>query len=445
MSDQIAESTPHGYQRYLQRLPTDWSRKEIRQIGTVVGGGTPSRDVSSFWRGNIPWVTPGEVSGNTTKFLYKTKEHISASGLIGSGANLLPPYSLMITTRATLGARAINAVAMATNQGFKSIAFKQAGDSSFYFHVFEKVQPELVRRASGTTFLEISAAEFAGIEVPSPSPDEKSLITEILDTLDTAIHETEAIIAKLKAVKQGLLHDLLTRGINANGELRPTQAEAPDLYKESPLGWIPLDWSCEPLSDLLEVKLGFAFSSHDYVDDGILSFRVTNIGQPSNGLGGVVKLPRDFLEKFPKQRLDGGEIMIVMVGATTGKMGRVPHAICPALQNQNMWNLVPNEKLDREFAWIALPSLVDRHLKQAQGSARDFLTQSAFLVEFLGVPPLEEQAQISVSLGFIEKRIEAETDLLNKLLLQKNALMEDLLTGRVRVTSLLAAEKQGST
>jgi hypothetical protein len=61
----------------------------------------------------------------------------------------------------------------------------------------------------------------------------------VLDTLDTAIHETEAIIAKLKAVKQGLLHDLLTRGIAANGELRPPQAEAPHLYKASPLGWIP--------------------------------------------------------------------------------------------------------------------------------------------------------------------------------------------------------------
>lgn len=274
---------------------------------------------------------------------------------------------------------------------------------------------------------------------------EQRKISKILDTLDTAIHETEAIITKLKAVKQGLLHNLLTRGIDANGKLRPSYEEAPHLYKDSSLGWIPRDWSCKRLSDLLEVKLGFAFSSHDYVEDGILSFRVTNIGQPSNDLGGIVKLPRDFLEKFPKQRLDGGEIMIVMVGASTGKMGRVPHAICPALQNQNMWNLVPKDNLDREFAWIALPSLVERHMKQAQGSARDFLTQSAFLVECLGVPSLEEQLQISNGLGVMDKRIETEKDLLNKLLIQKNGLLDDLLTGRVRVTSLVvAAELRGS-
>lgn len=256
MSEQTTRQPPHEYQRFLESLPDDWERKEIRQLGMVIGGGTPSRDVPSYWRGTIPWVTPGEVSGNATKFLYDTNEHISASGLAGSGAKLLPAGSLMVTTRATLGARVINTVPMATNQGFKSIVFKQAADVGFYIHLFDKVQPELVRRASGTTFLEISGAEFASIEVPSPCPDEKHLITKVLDTLDTAIHETEAIIAKLKAVKQGLLHDLLTCGIDANGELRPPQVEAPHIYKESPLGWIPKEWDASSLADCSQVSSG---------------------------------------------------------------------------------------------------------------------------------------------------------------------------------------------
>ena len=71
---------------------------------------------------------------------------------------------------------------------------------------------------------------------------EQVKIAEVLDTLDTTIRQTEAIIEKLKQVKQGLLHDLLTRGIDANGELRPPQSQAPHLYKDSPLGWIPTEW-----------------------------------------------------------------------------------------------------------------------------------------------------------------------------------------------------------
>ena len=77
-------------------------------------------------------------------------------------------------------------------------------------------------------------------------------IAEILDTLDTTIRQTEAIIEKLKQVKQGLLHDLLTRGIDANGELRPPQSQAPHLYKDSPLGWIPREWEhAQPGRDLV--------------------------------------------------------------------------------------------------------------------------------------------------------------------------------------------------
>ena len=242
MSEPFSFLPRHQYGAFLKQLPEDWEQKEITQIGAVVGGGTPSREVPSFWRGSIPWVTPGEVSGEDAKLLHDTNDHISASGLAGSGANLLPAGSLLVTTRATLGARVINAVPMATNQGFKSVVFKRPEEASYYFHLIEKVKPELVRRASGTTFLEISGAEFGSIKVPSPSPNEKLKISQILDTLDTAIHETEAIIAKLKAVKQGLLHDLLTRGIDANGELRPLPTEAPHLYKPSPLGWIPKEW-----------------------------------------------------------------------------------------------------------------------------------------------------------------------------------------------------------
>ncbi len=84
MSDQTRDSSSHEYESFLRQLPADWEQKEIRQIGTVVGGGTPSREVPFFWRGAIPWVTPGEVSGRSVKHLHGTKEHISASTAISA-------------------------------------------------------------------------------------------------------------------------------------------------------------------------------------------------------------------------------------------------------------------------------------------------------------------------------------------------------------------------
>lgn len=447
MSEQGSTLSLHEYQRFLNGLPKDWGCKEIRQLGTVVGGGTPSRDVPSFWRGSIPWITPGEVSGNTAKVLYDTNEHISASGLAGSGANLLPAGSLMVTTRATLGARVINAVPMATNQGFKSIVFKQAADSGFYLHIFEKVQPELVRRASGTTFLEISGTEFASIEVPSPSSDEKRLITEVLDTLDTAIHDTEAIIAKLKDVKQGLLHDLLTRGIDANGELRPPQAEAPHLYKKSPLGWIPREWEAVTLGEIARRSGGFLqtgpfgsqLHAHEYVIEGV------PVVMPQDMVGGelssenIARITERKANALARHRVKPNDLVF----SRRGDLSR-----CVAIGDQHVGWLcgtgcllarLPSSEVNAY--WLALvyqqPVTQSQVMGRAVGSTMANLNTSILAAISIGRPAITEQDEVARRIAGASLRIRTEEQTLQKLYLEKSGLMDDLLTGRVRVTPLL--------
>jgi type I restriction enzyme S subunit len=331
--------------------------------------------------------------------------------------------------------------------GFGSTEFhvlraKQGVEPRFVFHI---TQSRSFRQAAERQMVGSAGQQrvqrqfFDEFLVKDFSQGEQRAIAQILDTLDTAIRETEALIDKLKAVKQGLLHDLLTRGIDANGELRPPQSEAPQLYKESPLGWGPREWTQGKLSEVLEIGLGFAFRSEDYTENGILSFRVTNIGRPLEDFGGSIFLPDSFWDKYKSQQLTGGEIVIVMVGATTGKLGLVPVDVCPALQNQNMWNLIPAPGVEREFLWMLLPSAVQRHLSLAQGSARDFLTQKDFLETEIAFPNANEQRRIISAGEALEQRIVSEQQYLKKLSAQKVGLMDDLLTGRVRVTPLLEA------
>jgi type I restriction enzyme S subunit len=448
MSDQAVTQPVHEYQRFLQQLPRDWGRKEIRQLGTVIGGGTPSRNVPSFWRGNIPWATPGEVSGNATKskLLHDTNEHISPSGLAGSGANLLPAGALMVTTRATLGARAINAVPMATNQGFKSIVFKQTTDPDFYHHLFEKVQPELVRRASGTTFLEISGAEFGGIEVPSPNPGEKRLITEILDTLDAAIHETEAIIAKVKAVKQGLLHDLLARGIHANGELRPLRAEAPHLFKPSPLGWIPKEWDTPTLAQACSLIRDGTHLPPVRVANGPLLLSVRNMQD-----GQLVLTDQDtrVSEAFYRQmhkswEVKKDDVLLAIVGATIGKTAIVGDMPKFTLQRSVAVLRGRPDRLLNAFLHLYMGS---PEFQSSLWAKVNQTAQPGIYLDQLGtiairVPlPLEQEA-IQQKLLAAQRRIDEESDVLLKLRWQKSGLMDDLLAGRVRVTPLLAEAEQ---
>jgi type I restriction enzyme S subunit len=440
---QVAEQPPHEYQRFLKSLPADWICNEIRQLGTVVGGGTPSRDVPSFWRGSISWVTPGEVSSNATRILHDTNEHISASGLAGSGANLLPAGSLMVTTRATLGARAINAVPMATNQGFKSIVFKQAADAAFYLHLFEKVRPELLRRASGTTFLEISGAEFASIEVPSPCPHEKRLITNVLDTLDTAIHETEAIIAKLRAVKKGLLHDLLTRGIDDNGELRPPEAETPHLYKESPLGWIPKDWA---FGALLTWLIGKPRNGYSPQEAGEWT------GTQMLGLGCLTNEGFEPAQLKPAPRGDRSLAMALLTDGDllmsrsntrdlVGLAGVYRDVGTPCTYPDLMMRLRPCVETSSEFLQFVLrsPGLRRQIQAHAVGTSGSMVKISGRIVCELAtaMPRKQEQERILRCLAGADSRLAAEVDRASVLRDIKFGLMDDLLTGRIRVTPLL--------
>lgn len=440
MSETTSPRPRHQYEAFLHQLPADWEQKEITQVGAVVGGGTPSREVPSFWSGPIPWVTPGEVSGEKAKLLHDTNDHISASGLAGSGANLLPAGSLLVTTRATLGARVINAVPMATNQGFKSIVFKKPEEAGYYYHLFEKVKPELVRRASGTTFLEISSAEFGSIKVPSPSTDEKLKIAQLLDTLDTAIHQTEAIVEKLKQVKQGLLHDLLTRGVNANGELRPSFEQAPDHYKESPVGWIPKEWKLGPFGSLCSSSaFGPRFPSDAYDENGPLAtLRTTDMND--EGEISLATMPRAAIHPstFSEHLLQRGDLVISRSG-TCGVTGVFSGHELPVVPGAFLIRFRLTDQRTNQFFRRYFNSSLGRPRleKLSEGGVQKNIKGSDVLGLVVPILPSDEAELIANRVLAVEKDIQLNAIQLQKLRQSKAGLMDDLLTGRVRVTPLM--------
>ena len=130
----------------------------------------------------------------------------------------------------------------------------------------------------------VPAEFFSRFFVPRFSREEQRALATVLDTMDEAIRRTEAVIAKLRQVKAGMLHDLLTRGLNENGELRPPQTEAPHLYKESPLGWIPREWKCKMFGDLCSSSaFGPRFPSDEYNKNGPLAtLRTTDMDDEGN-------------------------------------------------------------------------------------------------------------------------------------------------------------------
>ena len=208
----------------------EWQESELNKIGNVVSGGTPSTSNPEFWNGDILFVTPFDLSRNETPYLYKTQRYISKEGLEKSSATLLPENSIVISSRAPIGYIAIGKNEFTTNQGCKSVVPFSKFDSLFLYYCFNFYIDRIKKLGAGSTFAEISKADLESVKFPHPDDkEEQRKIARILSTADAVIEKTQAAIAKYKAIKQGMLHDLFTRGIDIKtGKLRPRYEDAPE-------------------------------------------------------------------------------------------------------------------------------------------------------------------------------------------------------------------------
>lgn len=359
----------------------------------------------------------------------------------------LQPDDLLLTIVGSLGRRAIYSGQRITFQ--RSVAYlrpyQQKVLSRFLFHWMghPAFTAELVRRSNATAQAGLYLGELAKVSVPSPELREQSKVAQILDTLDTAIHETEAIITKLKAVKQGLLHDLLTRGIAANGELRPPQAEAPQLYKHSPLGWVPQEWDVVTLESVSKtVTSGSRDWARFYADSGALFVRIGNLTREHINFRYestmYVRPPRN--ADGQRTRLESGDILI-SITADLGIVGVVPDGLGEAYINQHIALVRPDlDAVNSRFVghYLAGPIAQTYISKLNDAGAKAGLNLPTIRGLVTAMPSRTEQDLIATRLDEIDKRIQNATAESAKLRELKSGLMDDLLTGRVRVTPLLA-------
>jgi type I restriction enzyme, S subunit len=205
----------------------------------------------------------------------------------------------------------------------------------------------------------VAREAFDAFSVPDVSEQEQQAISLSLDTLDTTIRQTEAIIEKLKQVKQGLLHDLLTRGIDANGELRPPQSQAPHLYKDSPLGWMPKEWRCETVGRVIQgtPRNGLYKPAGD-IGLGMLlvgQTAFTHEGSVDFGQARRARISNAEREAFG---LNQDDVLVSRVFATREGVGQpvlVPELGEPAVYESNMMRLRANLQMIQPrllFLWL---------------------------------------------------------------------------------------------
>ena len=284
------------------------------------------------------------------------------------------------------------------------------------------------------------------VQVP-PLPDQSRIVT-VLDTVDEAIAKTEVVIAKLKQVRAGLLHDLLTRGLDEDGQLR-NPISHPEQFQGSQLGCIPCEWRVRRLCEVATFQNGKAFPSADYREMGIRLLRPGNL-PPSEFVtwepGNTTCLPEPWVHMAGEYLVGGDELVMNLTAQSLEEqfLGRVcmtrPGEQC--LLNQRLARFRP---LDCNLAFLFwslrgpfFRSQIDRN---PQGTKVQHIYNRDLESVVLPLPERQAEQELIASVLFSAARqIDSENWMLAKFQKLKSGLMTDLLTGRVRVPEGIAVE-----
>jgi type I restriction enzyme S subunit len=286
----------------------------------------------------------------------------------------------------------------------------------------------------------INQAQISNIETILPCSAEQTQIATILSTIDRAIEQTEALIAKQQRIKTGLMQDLLTKGIDENGNIRSEETHE---FKDSPLGRIPVEWDCKDIITIAYVtKLaGFEFTNYfNYSIGGeIIALRALNIKNEKLDLTDIQTIPKKVSDILPRSKINRNDILITYIGAYIGDVLRI--------EDNEKFHLAPNiakivskDGVYPQFLEIALRThYLQRQIKNLTATtATPSLTMTQIRSLLVAIPRNQsEQKVITEHISRITKVIDENASRLAKLKLQKTGLMQDLLTGKVRVTDLL--------
>ncbi len=401
-------------------------------VKRLVNGGTPPTEVEAFWRGDIPWVTGADF---TTHGIDEFRRFVSHDAVSQTATNVIGKGELLLVTRTGVGKLAIAPCDIAISQDITGVyPDTDQVDVVFLYHRMQQGVEDLKKLNQGTSIKGIVRKDLLTYPLELPPIPQQGRIAEILSTVDEAIEQTEALIAKTQQIKAGLMHDLFTRGVTPDGKLRPPRDEAPESYKESPLGWIPKEWRTD--------EIGILFGRR--VERGRLGLPIMAITM-TDGL-----VPRDSVDRRVDSNLGPekhllvrrGDIAYNMMRMWQGVLGRASY---DCLVSPAYVVMTPAPSIDSKFAegLLSKPESIANFKKLSYGVVDDRLRLYPRDLERvrLAVPTdLREQCMIAERLEAVGETLCHLTNELGKFRQLKLGLMHDLLAGRVRVSTAEVTE-----
>ncbi|PSW45682.1 restriction endonuclease subunit S [Photobacterium leiognathi] len=408
-------------------VPSNWKNYTLSHVCNIVGGGTPDRNNPNFWvDGDILWVSPTEVTKLQGRYISDTKEKITCLGLNKSSAKLHPIGTVLMTSRASIGFVAISTVPISTNQGFQSLQCKKDIYNEYLYQYITWIRPRLETLSAGSTFSEISSSTLKALQITLPPFPEQQKIATILMSVDDVIEKTQAQINKLKDLKTGMMQELLTCGVGVDSKPHTE-------FKDSSVGRIPKAWDCCLLDKVAKRGSGHTPDKQkpEYWNGGIKWVSLTDSS----------RLDKLHLYETSKEisqlGIDNSSATLhssgTVVMARDAGVGKSAIIQSPMAVSQHFMAWTCGDKLDNYFLYYLLQYWKPKFENIAMGSTIKTIGLPFFKKLQIPLPSLGEQKAITKSLKAVENNIFKLEEKNAKNKAMKKALMQDLLTGKVRV------------
>lgn len=406
-------------------IPNDWEVKKLGEVGEISSGGTPSTTVEEYWNGDINWCTPTDISALSSEYLDDTTAKITEAGLKNSSAKILPPNSIIVCTRATIGKAAINSQPMSTNQGFKNIIPVGINHKFLYYKILAE-ENGLKRIANGSTFLEVSKSDFENYHISLPPLPEQQKIADVLSTWDKAIQETDAIIKKLEDRNKALAFSLLT------GKKRVKNKENSKFHKTNLGSKYPIDWEIKTVKTIFKERKE---KSNDQSKYPLFSLTI------EKGLTEKTdRYERSFLLKDQESNeyklIYPNDILFNPMNLRFGAIAKsnIDEIVSVSAYYNSIYKTDENVNLDYYTNLFKTDLFINLYDRIAIGSLleKKRVHLSNFLELEIPFPSLKEQNAIAEILNTANQEVKQYQQKLEALKLQKKGLMQQLLTGKVR-------------
>ena len=416
-----------GGVQWIGEIPEKWAIVSTKFLFTIISGATPESAKSENWDGNIRWITPADYK---TKDVYVAvgRRNLTQMGFDSCSTNMVPTGSIIFSKRAPIGSVAINSADLCTNQGCLSCINKGTSFVKFYYYVMSIATEQYELLGSGTTFKEISAQSFSNFMLPVPSYEDQLAISEYLDMkcaqIDTLIANVQSQIEKLKAYKQSLITEVVTKGLD------PTV-----LMKDSGFEWIgeiPAHW---------KIQRGKALFKETEARSADGSEELLTVSQYT----GITPRSQKNVTMFEALSLEGykiceiGDIAANTMWLWAGAIGVSEYrgVVSPSynVYRQRSNNFAPRY-LDH---LLRAPMLVQEYDSLSTGirASRLRLYPKDFFNIMFPVPPLEEQQAIldalNSKLSAVDRLIAIKQAKIEKLEQYKRSLIYEYVTGKREV------------